>query len=117
MRTPTRNDESRGTVVFTTLGTEKAARVLVRKLVEKRLAACGTVIPGTTSIFRWKGEITEETEVLVILKTVRARWQDLEVAIAEHHPYEVPELIEVPITQGLPKYLTWLSDETTSNER
>lgn len=117
MRTPTRNDESQGVMVFTTLGSEEDAKVLVRKLVEERLVACGTVVPGTTSIYRWKEEITEETEVLVILKTVRVRWRDLEEAIAKHHPYDVPELIAVPITQGSPEYLAWLSDETTSNER
>lgn len=74
--------------------------------------ACGTVIPGGVSIYRWKGDVEEQREAVVILKTTAARWAALAAALPELHPYEVPELIAVPAAAGLPAYLQWLSEET-----
>jgi periplasmic divalent cation tolerance protein len=99
-------------VVLTTLATADAARVLVRRLVEDRVVACGTVVPGSTSIYRWQGTITTDEEALVVLKTVGARWDALVAAIERHHPYEVPELLALPVTAGLPSYLSWVEAET-----
>lgn len=99
-------------VVLTTLGNRQQAAAFVRDLVAERLVACGTVIEGATSIYRWKGEVTEESEALVILKTTTARWASLQETVTAHHPYEVPELLALPVGSGLDPYLRWLADET-----
>lgn len=99
-------------VVLTTLATPDAARALVRRLVEDRVVACGTVVPGTTSIYRWQGSLTTDDETLVLLKTVRGRWDALVAAIERHHPYEVPELLALPAGAALPRYAAWLEAET-----
>jgi periplasmic divalent cation tolerance protein len=99
-------------VVLTTLATPEAARDLVRELVAARLVACGTVVPGATSIFRWKDAVTAEDEALVLLKTVEGRWDALVAAVDRLHPYDVPELLALPGKAGLPSYLAWLTAET-----
>jgi periplasmic divalent cation tolerance protein len=98
-------------VVLTTLGSAAEALRLVRRLVEQRLVACGTVLPGATSVYRWRGDVTEEEEVVVLLKTVQGRWDALRAAVAAEHPYEVPELLALPVGAGLTPYLAWLSAE------
>ena len=98
-------------VVLTTLDSAAEARRLVRRLVDQRLVACGTVLPGATSVYRWRGEVTEEDEVVVLLKTMRSRWDALRAAVAEHHPYEVPELLALPVGAGLERYLAWVAEE------
>jgi periplasmic divalent cation tolerance protein len=98
-------------VVLTTLGSEAEARTLVRALVEARLVACGTLLGGARSIFRWEGEITEEPEVVVLLKTDASRWEALAAAVRERHPYKVPELLALPVDRGLDLYLSWLKSE------
>ncbi len=99
-------------VVLTTLGSADEARTFVRRLVEGRLVACGTVLGPATSIYRWKGAIEEAGETQVLLKTRRDRWDDLQRAVRQFHPYDVPELIALPVTVGLPGYLAWLERET-----
>lgn len=74
--------------------------------------ACGTVIPGGVSLYRWKGEVEEQHEAVVILKTTAARWEALAAALPGLHPYEVPELVAVPAVGGHSAYLQWLSEET-----
>lgn len=98
-------------VVFTTLGSVDAARVFVRGLVDDRLIACGTLLPGAVSIYRWEGAVTEESEVVVLLKTDAGKWEALCSAVRERHPYEVPELLALPVGRGLEPYLAWLTDE------
>ena len=98
-------------VVLTTLDSAAEARRLVRRLVDQRLVACGTVLPGATSVYRWRGEVTEEDEVVVLMKTERSRWDALRAAIAAEHPYEVPELLALPVGAGLERYLAWVSAE------
>jgi len=100
-------------VVLTTLATPEAAHDLVRELVAARLVACGTVVPGATSIYRWKDAVTTDDEALVLLKTVQGRWDALVEAVDRLHPYDVPELLAIPVGAGLPSYLAWLSAETT----
>jgi periplasmic divalent cation tolerance protein len=111
MATP---DDSAAThlVAFTTAPSTEAGRTIVRALVERRLVACGTVIPGAVSIYRWKGAVEQEDEAVVVLKTTAARWPALAAALPELHPYEVPELVAVPVVGGHPAYLQWVSDET-----
>lgn len=87
-------------------------RRIVRELVERRLVACGQVIEATTSIYRWQGRIEEATEAVILLKTTVERWKELTKVYASLHPYEVPELIAVPIAGGHKPYLDWLSAET-----
>lgn len=99
-------------VVLTTVGGEADARALIRGLVEDRVVACGTMV-GATSIFRWEGAVTEETETLVLLKTRRDRWSDLAAAVSRRHPYEVPELLALPVQAGLDAYLSWVNEETS----
>jgi len=98
-------------VVLTTLATEEDARRLVTALVGERLVACGTLVPGARSIYRWEGEVTEEEEVLVVLKTDASRWDALAAAVRERHPYAVPELLALPVERGLDRYLAWLRSE------
>lgn len=99
-------------LVFTTLGSEEDARRLVTALVESGVVACGTILGGATSIFRWKGRISEESEVVVLLKTHRSRWPDLRAAVETRHPYDVPELLAVPVEAGLAPYLEWVTEVT-----
>ncbi|SRR5713226_4087312 len=98
-------------VVLTTLATEEDARRLVTALVGERLVACGTLVLGARSIYRWEGDLTEENEVLVVLKTDASRWDALAAAVRERHPYEVPELLALPVERGLDRYLAWVRSE------
>jgi periplasmic divalent cation tolerance protein len=98
-------------VAITTLGSDADARALVSALLEARLIACGTLLPGARSIYRWEGRIREEPEVVVLLKTEAARWPALQEAVTRHHPYQVPELLALPVTHGLEPYLSWLASE------
>jgi periplasmic divalent cation tolerance protein len=100
-------------VALTTLGGEDDARALIRGLVQDRLIACGTILGPATSIYRWDGRVTEAAEVVVLMKTRRGLWSDLEKAVADRHPYDVPELLALPVQSGLEAYLAWLSAETT----
>lgn len=98
-------------VVLTTLGSQEEARQLVRGLVESRLVACGTLVPGATSVYRWEGAVVEEREVLVVLKTDASRWGELVTAVNARHPYHVPELVALPVERGLERYLAWVASE------
>lgn len=102
--------ETGALLVVTTVGSVAAAQQLVRELVEQRLVACGTMIDAT-SIYRWRGAVTEESEVVILLKTRVERWDALQAAIATRHPYEVPELLAFPVERGLDPYLAWLGAE------
>src|SRR5712691_5947975 len=98
-------------VVLTTLANDDDARTLVTALLADRLIACGTLLPGARSIYRWEGAVSEESEVVVLLKTDVSRWEALCRAVGEWHPYEVPELLALPVDRGLDLYLSWLTSE------
>ncbi len=100
-------------VVLTTVASDEEGVRLVRALLERRLIACGTLVPGARSLYRWQGKIADEREVVLILKTRSARLETLQAAFGELHPYKVPELLALPVSAGLPKYLDWISGETT----
>lgn len=100
-------------VVLTTVASEEEAVTLVRTLLERRLVACGTLYPGARSLYRWQGKLADEREVVVILKTRSARLESLKAAFADVHPYKVPELLALPVSAGLEKYLDWINGETT----
>ncbi len=100
-------------VVMTTVASTDEAVELVRGLLDKRLIACGTILPGARSIYRWEGKTADEQETVVLLKTRSARIEALEVAFSELHPYKVPELLALPVTSGHGKYLEWIGAETS----
>ena len=89
----------------------KAARI-ARALVERKLAACANIMPEIRSIYQWKGEIQDESELLMLIKTTRELFPRLQTAVRELHPYEVPEIIALEIDRGLPEYLQWIDDST-----
>lgn len=101
-------------VILTTLANEREAEQLVRALLDRRLIACGTILPGARSLYRWNEAIADEQEVVVLLKTRRARIEELEAAFEALHPYKVPELLVLPVEAGLHKYLAWIDDETAA---
>jgi periplasmic divalent cation tolerance protein len=89
---------------------EKIAQELAHSLVEARLAACVNILPAITSVYMWQGRIEQDGEVLLLIKTSEQRLPDLQAHIVARHPYELPEVIAVPITDGLTGYLQWLDD-------
>lgn len=103
---------SEAIVAFSTIDSEKEAVKIARALVESHLAACVNIVPRVTSIYKWKEEVCEEAEVMLIIKTQQDRLEELKATLDELHPYEVPELIVMPITDGLPDYLSWLLTNT-----
>lgn len=100
-------------LVITTVATEPDAEALVRALLEQRLVACGNVVPGVASIYRWQGEVQREAELIVLLKTTRSRVEEVLDAAARLHPYEVPELLAVAVDGGSAPYRRWVKEETS----
>jgi periplasmic divalent cation tolerance protein len=98
-------------VVLTTTPSREVAMELARGLVEGRSAACVNVLP-VTSVYRWKGEVQEYEEHLLVIKTRRTLVDDIMDRLRESHPYEVPELIALEVLDGSPDYLRWIRDET-----
>src|SRR3989338_1778709 len=96
-------------VVLVTCPTRAVARRIATAVVTQRLAACVNLLPGIESTFRWEGKIDRAREVLLVMKTTRRRFGALAYAIQHLHPYEVPEIIALPVTIGAAPYLRWLS--------
>lgn len=103
---------SEAIVVLITAGDADAATRIAEALVGERLAACANVVPGIRSVYRWRGEVCSEQEVLLIVKTVRARFDALEKRVRELHSYDVPEVIGLPVEAGSRPYLDWIAAET-----
>jgi periplasmic divalent cation tolerance protein len=101
-------------VVLTNLPDRDAALALARALVERRLAACVNVLAGCTSVYRWKGAIESADEVPVLIKTRLSLYPQVEQAIRELHPYELPEIVVLPLHGGLQGYLDWVATETSA---
>ena len=99
-------------LVLTNLPDADSAQALAAHLVEARVAACVNVLAPATSVYRWEGAIETATEVPLLIKTPASRYAALEAAIRAQHPYELPEVIAVPVTHGLPGYLDWVRTET-----
>ena len=99
-------------LVLTHLPDHSTAEALARTLVEQRLAACVNILAPCTSIYRWQGKLETAREVPLLIKTTQERYAALEVAVRAAHPYQLPELIALPIEQGLPDYLAWIAAET-----
>ena len=99
-------------LVFTHLPDAESARTLARHLVAQRVAACVNILAPCRSVYRWQGKIEDVEEVPLLIKTTATRYPALEAAIRAGHPYELPEIIAVPVTSGLPSYLAWVAAET-----
>jgi periplasmic divalent cation tolerance protein len=98
-------------VVITTCDSEERATQLARRLVEERLAACVNIVPGARSIYRWEDKIEDAAEFLLVIKSRRDIFPKLRNAIVQHHSYEIPEVIALPIVDGSDAYLKWLDRE------
>lgn len=93
----------------------ESAHRIARRLVEARVAACVNIIPGATSIYRWKGAVEEAAEWMLVIKTRHDRFEELRSELMAAHNYEVPELIAIDIADGLPAYLDWIDQESGLN--
>lgn len=103
-------------LVLTTLPDDASARELAGRLVDLRVAACVSIQAPCVSIYRWQGQTEQANEVTLLIKTTASAYPRLEAIVREHHPYDVPELIAVPIVAGLPAYLGWLTDAARIEE-
>jgi periplasmic divalent cation tolerance protein len=101
-------DMSETVVVFVTAPSADKAAEIARALVEEKLAACGNVIPAVRSIYRWEGKVHDEAEALLVLKAPRKRLQELSDRVEQLHPYDLPEVIGIPIEGGSEKYIDWI---------
>ena len=99
-------------LVITNLPDAATAEKLARRIIEARAAACVNQLAPCTSTYRWKDNIEIATEVPLLIKTTKEAYPRLEKLIREAHPYELPEIIAVPVEAGLPAYLGWVNEET-----
>lgn len=97
--------------VLTTAPDEQAAQALAERAVDGRLAACVSLIPGMKSVYRWEGEVKIDDEVQLVFKTTMGRAGDLRAVLEEWHPYDVPELLVLPIVEGSEQYMDWVRSE------
>ena len=99
-------------LVITNCPDEESANAIALAVVEARLAACVNILARVQSVYRWRGAVESATEIPLLIKATAANYPALEKLIAERHPYDVPEIIALPIAQGLPAYLNWVAEET-----
>lgn len=102
-------------IILCTCPDHQTAETIARLLVERNLAACVNILPGLTSYYRWQGQIESAQELLLLIKTNSGRYPAVETAILENHPYELPEIIAIPVDQGLPDYLHWIDSCLSAN--
>jgi len=108
--------ESEPIVVFVTCGSEEEALKIANALVEEHLAACVNLVSPIRSIYRWGEKICDEKEWLLIIKTQRQRFEELEKKVKSLHSYSVPEIISLPIAEGSSSYLNWIRENTESGK-
>ncbi len=99
-------------IVLVTCGSEEEALKIANALVESRLAACVNLVAPIRSIYRWEGRIWDEKEWLLIIKTQKHRFEELEKKVKSLHSYSVPEIVSLPIVEGSSSYLNWISENT-----
>jgi len=99
-------------LVITTMPDEQSAEKLAQHLVEVRVAACVNRLAPCVSTYRWQGSVEAASEVPLLIKTTRSAYPRLEKLICDEHPYELPEIVAVPVEAGLPAYLDWVNNET-----
>ena len=96
-------------IVLCTVPDQQTGERIASSLVSDQLAACVNIVPGITSVYRWKGAVEQDREALLLIKTRQDSWQSLEARIRELHPYELPEIIAVPIHTGQKDYIEWIT--------
>ena len=101
-------------IAFVTTNTEKEASSLAQKLVEEKLAACVNIINNIRSVYDWEGEIHDESEHLLVIKSIKEKQDKIKAFIEKNHSYEVPEFISISVDDALPDYLQWVKDVTSS---
>ena len=101
-------------IVITNAPDRDVALKIARALIERKLAACVNILAECTSVYRWRGKLETATEVPLLIKTRAAIYPELEAAIKSLHPYELPEIVAVPIERGSPEYLEWVNAETVT---
>ena len=99
-------------VVLSTVPDQKSAEKIAAALVEERLAACVNLVPGLTSIYRWKQEVKREPECLLVIKSSADRFEALRERLRALHPYETPEILALTVSHGDPAYLAWLTENS-----
>ena len=99
-------------VVLVTAPTAQVGEQLIRVLVDERIVACGNIVPGVVSIYRWQGAIEQDAEVLLVLKTTEAAVPGLLERVPELHPYDVPEVLVLAVEKGFESYLAWVDSST-----
>ena len=103
-------------LLLTTCPDAASAQSLADSLVQSRLAACVGQLPGMLSTYRWQGQIQREREIQLVIKTSQARREQAMAHIQAHHPYEVPEILALAVTDGLPAYLAWVAHNTAEDD-
>ena len=101
-------------VILVTTESQREAVRIGEGMVNARLAACANIIPAIQSIYRWKAKVVKSQEILLILKSTKSRYRALEKAIKAMHTYETPEIIALPVDEGLNQYMGWVRNETHS---
>lgn len=104
-------------LVFTNLPDRAAAERVAETLVAKGVAACVNVLAECASVYRWQGKLERASEVPLLIKTTHAAYPQLESALRQLHSYEVPEIIALPVSAGLPEYLNWVTQETKARNQ
>src|SRR3954451_3954396 len=99
----------RAIVVVTTVGTEEQAYLIAREIVARRQAACVNIVPGIRSIYRWKGKICKDGELLLIVKTLEDELEGVQETIRELHSYELPEILSFSVSHGERRFLEWIA--------
>ena len=105
------NDGQDVMVLLCTVPNEAVGGTIAKALVEQRSVACVNIVPGVRSIYRWKQQICDDAELLLVMKTVRSRVEDVSKRVAALHPYETPELVAFPVVDGLASYMAWVREE------
>jgi periplasmic divalent cation tolerance protein len=103
-------------IVLCTVPDRDTAEEIANILIADKLAACVNILPGMTSVYRWEDRIEQAEEQLLIIKTGSAAYRALQAKIVDLHPYELPEIIAVPVQEGLPAYLGWVIQSTEKSE-
>lgn len=100
----------RAIVVVTTVGTEEQANLIAREIVARRQAACVNILPGVRSMYRWKGKICKDGELLLVVKTLEREFEGVAATIRELHNYELPEILSFNVSRAEPQFLQWIAD-------
>jgi len=99
----------RAIVVVTTVGTEEQANLIAREIIARRQAACVNILPGVRSIYRWKGKICKDGELMLVVKTLEKEFEGVMATIRELHSYELPEILSFQVTRGETNFLDWIA--------